>query len=96
MTEGWLELAVADDGPGIPPEVRERIFEPLFSTRPFGVGLGLPLVRRIVEQHGGELVVESSPGAGARFTIRLPVALAAGAGASAAFLIGRPGDLTEL
>ncbi len=74
VTEGWLEIAVADDGPGIPPEVRERIFEPLFSTRPFGVGLGLPLVRRIVEQHGGELVVESSPGAGARFTIRLPVA----------------------
>ncbi len=73
----WVEIAVADDGPGIAPEVRDRIFEPLFSTRPFGVGLGLPLVRRIVEQHGGELVVESTPGAGARFTIRLPVAEAA-------------------
>ncbi len=74
---GWLEIEVADNGPGIPAEVGDRIFEPLFSTRPFGVGLGLPLVRRIAEQHGGELRLESAPGEGARFTIRLPVADAA-------------------
>ena len=68
-------IAVADTGPGIPPEVQGRIFEPFFSTKPVGegTGLGLPLCQGIVESHGGTLRVESRPGEGATFIIELPV-----------------------
>ncbi len=71
------ELAIADTGPGIPPEVLPRIFEPLFSTKSFGTGLGLPTVKQIVEQHGGTIAIESKPGKGTRVIVRLP-AVAAG------------------
>jgi signal transduction histidine kinase len=57
-----VEIRIADDGPGIPPDLRQRIFEPFFSTKSFGVGLGLPIVQQIMEQHGGGVVVESAPG----------------------------------
>jgi signal transduction histidine kinase len=67
-----VRLAVIDTGPGIPEHVLPRIFEPLFTTKSFGVGLGLPTVRQIVEQHGGTLHVESAAGAGTTFTIFLP------------------------
>lgn len=67
-----MELAVIDQGPGIEPEDMERIFEPLFSTRPFGVGLGLPLVKRLVEEHEGTLHIDSTPGRGTTVSIRLP------------------------
>jgi signal transduction histidine kinase len=69
----FLELCVQDSGPGVPLAVRERIFEPLFSTRSFGVGLGLPLVVRVAEQHRGTLTLDASPQGGARFTLRLPL-----------------------
>lgn len=67
-------LAVADDGPGIEPEVRDRIFEPFVTTKPpgQGTGLGLSIVYGIVQAHEGELTVESEPGQGATFTVRLP------------------------
>ena len=67
-----VRLSVIDTGPGIPEHVMPRIFEPLFTTKSFGVGLGLPTVRQIVEQHGGTLRVESAANAGAAFTILLP------------------------
>lgn len=72
--EGWLELVVRDDGPGIPPELLDRIFEPHFSTRATGTGLGLGIVRRLVEGWGGAVAAESEPGRGAVIRVRLPVA----------------------
>ena len=70
---GDVRIAVQDDGPGIAPEVRDRIFEPYFSTKPDGTGLGLALSRSVVEQHGGTLLVESQLGAGVTVTIALAV-----------------------
>jgi signal transduction histidine kinase len=64
---------VEDTGPGIAPENLERVFEPLFSTKSFGTGLGLPTVKQIVEQHGGSIRIESEVGRGTRVLIRLPL-----------------------
>jgi CheY-like chemotaxis protein len=71
-------LAVADTGPGIPPELKERIFEPFFTTRlpGQGTGLGLSLCQGIVEGHGGAIRVESTPGQGALFLVELPLSTA--------------------
>jgi two-component system, NtrC family, nitrogen regulation sensor histidine kinase NtrY len=69
-----LELIVADTGPGIPPEDRERIFEPYFSTRKRGTGLGLAIVNRIVAEHQGRIRVQENSPRGARFIIELPTA----------------------
>lgn len=68
----WVEIAVADDGPGIPPERMEDIFKPFFTTKTQGTGLGLPISRKIVEAHGGILKAESREGAGATFYVWLP------------------------
>jgi signal transduction histidine kinase len=68
-----VELAVSDSGPGIAPELRERVFEPFFTTRAEGVGLGLAIARQIVEAHGGRIEVGESWCGGARFAIILPV-----------------------
>ena len=78
---GGLAVEIADDGPGIPPELRTRIFEPFFTTKPVGSGsgLGLDISRRIVTGHRGDLAVRSEPGQTA-FVVTLPAA----AGASAA------------
>lgn len=65
-------LDVTDTGMGMTDAVRSRIFDPFFSTRAGGSGLGLPTTRKIVEGHGGTIQVQSEPGKGARFTIRLP------------------------
>ncbi len=78
------EIVIADTGPGMPPAVLDRIFEPLFSTKSFGTGLGLPTVKQIVEQHQGTIAVASAVGAGTRVEIRLPLAAAARLPASAA------------
>jgi len=66
-------ISIADDGPGIPREMQERIFEPFFTTKKGGTGLGLAVCRQIIADHGGEMRVESSPGAGTVFDIVLPV-----------------------
>lgn len=63
--DGRIEIDVEDSGPGIPSDVRTRIFEPLFSTKSFGVGLGLPIVKQVMEQHGGGVDIEAAPGGGA-------------------------------
>lgn len=72
----FVEIAVADDGPGIAPEHAARLFEAFFTTKPVGsgTGLGLSIARRIARDHGGDLLVTSAPGAGATFTLCLPVA----------------------
>ncbi|HEX5386956.1 MAG TPA: ATP-binding protein [Gemmatimonadales bacterium] len=67
-----VRLQVRDDGPGIPDDIRERLFEPFVSGRPGGSGLGLAIVQRAVEAHRGLVLVESAPGAGTTFTIFLP------------------------
>lgn len=69
-------LAVEDSGPGVDPSIRSRLFEPLITTKAKGIGLGLPLVRRIVERHGGSVVYEPAEAGGARFVVRLPVGTA--------------------
>lgn len=66
-------LSVADNGPGIDPAIQERLFEPFFTTRSEGTGLGLAIVRGVVEAHGGSVTLDSSPGHGSRFTLRLPL-----------------------
>jgi len=72
-----LDLWVEDDGCGIDPTVMDRLFEPFFTTRTDGTGLGLAIVRGVATAHGGEAVVESRPGKGTRFTLRLPASAAA-------------------
>jgi signal transduction histidine kinase/CheY-like chemotaxis protein len=99
--EHRIQLEVSDDGPGIPPEIASRIFDPFFTSKPSGVGtgLGLSIVYGIVHQHGGEVTFESQPGAGAKFVVELPVvaasaqelaaALPPAAGTAAAAATGR-------
>ncbi len=70
--DGRVEVIFEDTGLGIPPDVYERIFEPLFSTKGFGVGLGLPVVKQIMEQHGGGIEIESEEGQGTRVCLWLP------------------------
>jgi PAS domain S-box-containing protein len=72
-TNGRCEVQVSDNGPGIPPDVLEKIFEPFFTTKHRGTGLGLPVARRIVEMHDGEIDIESPPGGGTTVRVRLPV-----------------------
>ena len=78
---GMIQLVVTDEGPGIASEYQELIFErfkqlgEILTAKPTGIGLGLPLARRILAEHGGKIAVESEPGKGARFTMTLPAVL---------------------
>jgi PAS domain S-box-containing protein len=82
--EGRIEVSVAsedgqaivrfqDSGPGVPEAARERVFEPFFTTKHRGTGLGLPIARRIVQAHGGEMSLECPPGGGTLVVVRLPL-----------------------
>ncbi|MFL6624078.1 MAG: ATP-binding protein [Sulfurifustis sp.] len=76
LTEGeqpYVELSVCDNGPGFPPNLMDRLFEPYVTSKTKGTGLGLAIVKRIVEEHSGNIVAENLPGGGAGVTIRLPV-----------------------
>jgi signal transduction histidine kinase len=81
-----VALEVVDDGPGIATEALPRLFDPFFSTKEGGSGLGLALSQQIIRDHGGSITVDSGPGRGARFTVLVPaaadneVAIAAGPG----------------
>ena len=66
-------ISVVDNGPGIPAAVQPRLFDPFFTTKRSGTGLGLSIVARFVEAHDGEIVFQTAPGAGTRFSLRLPV-----------------------
>jgi Na+/proline symporter/signal transduction histidine kinase len=72
--EGMVEMQIKDDGKGIPATILPHIFDTFFSTKPSGAGLGLPIVRKIIGQHGGEVFIESQEKVGTTVTVRLPVA----------------------
>ncbi|HSN91587.1 MAG TPA: protoglobin domain-containing protein [Anaeromyxobacteraceae bacterium] len=72
LVDGAVEVAVEDTGPGVDLTTRRRLFEPLITTKEKGVGLGLALVKRIADRHGGSIEYSERPGGGARFTLRLP------------------------
>jgi signal transduction histidine kinase len=67
-----IEIIVSDNGVGFDPAQTDKIFEPLFSTKSFGVGLGVPIAHQIVQQHGGKMSMDSKPGHGAKVLIQLP------------------------
>jgi signal transduction histidine kinase len=69
-----VDIVISDTGEGIAPELLPRIFDPFFSTKDDGVGLGLSLVHKIVENHNGRIRVSSTPGMGTTFVISLPTA----------------------
>jgi signal transduction histidine kinase len=73
--DGNASLTIADEGHGIPLDIQTRIFDPFFSTKEIGkgTGLGLAISYGIVQDHGGDIVVESNPGQGAKFTVLLPI-----------------------
>lgn len=70
--DGCVRIEVHDDGPGIPEADRERVFEPFFTSKPHGTGLGLPSARRAIEGMGGSMLVSTSPLGGACLTLRIP------------------------
>jgi signal transduction histidine kinase len=73
---GRVRLVVSDNGPGIPSEDRDKLFLPYFSTKVAGMGLGLPIVSEIVNEHGGVIRVEDNPPSGSRFVVEMPVSRA--------------------
>ena len=73
MGTGYIQLSVLDEGDGIPDDCMKKIYDPFFTTKPKGTGLGLSTVYKIVENHGGQIDVESSPGKETTFIVLLPV-----------------------
>jgi signal transduction histidine kinase len=71
--DGRIAIVVKDTGPGIGPDQLEKVLEPLYSTKSFGVGLGLPIVKQIAEQHGGAVEIESQAGQGTAVALYLPL-----------------------
>jgi len=70
---GWSQFQVSDNGIGMPPEVKAKLFSSFFSTKGHrGTGLGLLVTRKLIEEHGGEIEVDSQAGKGTTFTVRLP------------------------
>lgn len=71
--ENYISVVISDTGSGIPEENLTKIFEPLFTTKPKGIGLGLAIAKRLVEQNGGKIEVTSQVGKGSTFTVKLPL-----------------------
>jgi len=69
----WVRVNIADTGPGIPPQIMEKLFTPFFTTKAQGTGLGLAICKKLIDQHGGTIRVESDQGKGTTFMIDLPV-----------------------
>jgi two-component system CheB/CheR fusion protein len=76
MRDGFCEIDIRDRGPGIPEEIREHLFEPFYTTRPGGTGLGLPIARRFAHVQGGSLTLDDRPGGGTIARLRLPAHVA--------------------
>ncbi len=72
--DGYGTIEIEDTGPGIAPDVREKLFRPFFSTKPGGTGLGLATARRIIDEHGGTIAIDCPAHGGTRVTVRLPAA----------------------
>ncbi|WP_129645162.1 chemotaxis protein CheB [Peristeroidobacter agariperforans] len=70
--QGWIEIGVADAGPGVPAEAMKKLFEPFFTTKPTGMGMGLAISRTIIEAHDGRLWAENNPETGATFWLAMP------------------------
>jgi two-component system sensor kinase FixL len=73
LVQGFLELVVDDNGPGLPPDIADTIFDPFFTTKPGGMGIGLAVSRRIIEGLKGTIAATESPNGGARFEVLLPL-----------------------
>jgi signal transduction histidine kinase len=71
--EEFVRIAIRDNGPGIPPEIKEKIFVPFYTTKKTGTGVGLPLAQKIIHAHGGVMDLVSEPGKGSDFIIKIPV-----------------------
>jgi signal transduction histidine kinase len=71
--KNWILLVIQDSGPGMTEQIKQEVFTPYFTTKQKGTGLGLAIVHRIVTEHGGNILVESEPGKGTRFEVRLPL-----------------------
>jgi signal transduction histidine kinase len=71
--DGWVSIRVTDEGPGVPRSIQDMVFQPFFTTKEEGTGLGLSIAARIVEEHEGQLTLESDRGKGACFIVSLPV-----------------------
>ena len=76
--EDAIEIMITDTGPGLAPEVADRLFQPFVTTKPAGLGIGLSICRSIVDAHGGRLWASDNPGGGMIFHVRLPAAEASG------------------
>jgi two-component system sensor kinase FixL len=73
LPDGMIEIGVIDNGPGIAPELRDRLFQPFVTTKSKGMGMGLSVCRRLIEAHGGTIAVSAGPdGRGAAFRFTLP------------------------
>jgi two-component system sensor kinase FixL len=73
-----IEIEIADTGPGLAPEITDRLFQPFVTTKPWGLGIGLSICRSIVDAHGGRLWASDNPGGGTIFRVRLPLSAARG------------------
>ena len=69
---GFFCISVSDNGAGISDEDKDKVFEPYYSTKKFGIGLGLAISKRFVEEHGGTIIVESEAGKGTTMQLRIP------------------------
>jgi len=73
--DAMCRVAFSDAGPGIPLEVRDKVFTPFFTTKSRGSGLGLPTARRFVEAHGGEIAIDCPPAGGTTVVVRIPMSV---------------------
>ena len=72
-SDATCQVTVSDSGPGIPPEIRDRIFTPFFTTKSRGTGLGLPTAKRLIEAHDGQIAIDCPPAGGTTVVVRLPI-----------------------
>jgi signal transduction histidine kinase len=82
QTDETLRIEIADTGSGISEEEAKKIFEPFYTTKEQGLGLGMPYSKKIIDQHGGTFSLDSRPGEGTTISIALPAGKKEGAGAS--------------